>query len=143
VLLRERTLGKIKDQAKVQAPQVIKAAGQALAPRFEEAIDGFGERLTDFVTQAGEALERGISEILDQAMLERRQSAEDRAARERDIDAQEAQLSAVEHDLEAVRAELWATGGDGPATAPAADLPPAPEPSPAAGTPAAGPTRPK
>ena len=110
VLLRERALGKIKDQAKVQAPQVIKAAGQALAPRFDEAIDGFGERLTDFVTQAGEALERGISEILDQALKERRSSAADREARERDLAAQEAQLVTVERELEAVRAELWAAG---------------------------------
>ena len=118
VLLRERALGKIKEQAKEQAPQVIKAAGQALAPRFEEAIDGFGERLTDFVTQAGEALERGISEILDQAMLERRQSAEDRVAREHDIDAHETQLGAVEQELEAVRADLWAAGAPTPAPAP-------------------------
>ena len=89
---------------------MIKAAGQALAPRFDEAIDGFGERLTDFVTQAGEALERGISEILDYALKERRASAEDRAAREHDLDAQEALLGNVERELEAVRAELWAAG---------------------------------
>jgi phage shock protein A len=110
-MARERALGKIKDQAKVQAPQVIKAAGQALGPRFDEAIDGFGERLTDFVTQAGEALERGISEILDQALKERRASAEDRQAREREIDGQQAQLATVERELEAVRTELWAAGG--------------------------------
>jgi small GTP-binding protein len=132
VLMRERALGKIKEQAKVQAPQVIRAGGQALGPRFEEAIDGFGERLTDFVTQAGETLERGISEILDQALQERRQSAEDRAARERDLDTHEAQLTAVERELEVVRAELWAASAEGPEPAPAAG----------AGTPPAGPVGP-
>jgi small GTP-binding protein len=127
VLLRERALGKIKEQAKTEAPQVVRAAAQALGPRFEEAIDGFGERLTDFVTQAGEALERGISEILDQALKERRQSAEDRAARERDIDTQETELGQVEQVLETVRADLWAGGAAAlPGGTPPAVAPPAP-----------------
>jgi small GTP-binding protein len=107
IVLKERAAGEMKAQAKLQAPQVIRAAGNALGPRFDAAIDGFADRLADFVVQAGETLERGISEILDQALRERKASAEDRTVREREIDAQAARLAEVQRALEATRQALW------------------------------------
>ncbi|HEY3354714.1 MAG TPA: dynamin family protein [Polyangia bacterium] len=118
IVLKERAAAEMKAQAKLQAPQVIRAAGAALGPKFDASIDGFGDRLADFVAQAGETLERGISEILDQALKERKASAEDRAAREQEIDAHEARLAEVQRDLEAVRAAIWSgepEGEDAPA----------------------------
>jgi len=107
IVLKERAQSEVKAQAALQAPQVIRAAAAALAPRFEEAIDGFGDRLSDFVVQAGETLERGVSEILEEALRERKATAEDRATREREIDAQAERLAAITADLEAVRQEVW------------------------------------
>jgi small GTP-binding protein len=107
IVLKERAAGQMKSQARLQAPQVITAAGAALAPRFDDAIDGFGDRLQDFVVQAGETLERGISEILDQALRERKASAEDRTMREAEIDALAGRLAEAQRDLEDTRAALW------------------------------------
>ena len=58
----------IKAQAKKNAPEVIHKAGAAVLPRFEQIVDDFQARLIDFVTAAGDALHRGISEVLDRAL---------------------------------------------------------------------------
>ena len=43
-----------------------------VGPKLDEIIDGFGARLLEFVAQAGDTLTRGISEVLDRALRDRR-----------------------------------------------------------------------
>jgi hypothetical protein len=109
VVLKERVAGEIKAQAKKNAPEVIEKAARAVAPRFEQIVEDFGARLSDFVTAAGDALHRGISEVLDRALAERRAQGTDVAAREAEIDGQTARLMQIEARLGALRERLWAS----------------------------------
>jgi small GTP-binding protein len=107
VVLKERVAGEIKAQAKKNAPEVIEKAAQAVAPRFNQIVEDFAARLSDFVTAAGDALHRGISEVLDRALAERRAQGVDASVREAELDAQAARLSQIEARLGALRERLW------------------------------------
>ncbi len=109
VVLKERVAGEIKAQAKRNAPEVIARAATAVAPRFDQIVDDFAARLADFVTAAGDALHRGISEVLDRALAERRAQGVDVSTREQELDAQTARLGEIEARLSALRERLWAS----------------------------------
>jgi small GTP-binding protein len=109
VVLKERVAGEIKAQAKKNAPEVIEKAAKAVAPRFEQIVEDFAARLADFVTAAGDALHRGISEVLDRALAERRAQGVDVSVREQELDAQAARLGEIEARLAALRERLWAS----------------------------------
>jgi len=115
VLIHSRMADEIKRQAKQQAPQVVQTAAQAMLPRFQQIVDDFAARLADFVTAAGQALHRGISEMLDRALAERKAQGLDVAVRQREIDAQVTELHQVEQRLSTIREALWAPAeaGDG------------------------------
>jgi hypothetical protein len=110
LVFRERVAGQIKTQAKESAPDVIRKAAAAVGPRFESIVNDFAGRLADFVTAAGDALHRGISEVLDRALAERRAQGVDADARDREIAAQLERLAAIEQRLEALREKLWGAG---------------------------------
>ena len=108
VVVRERMGARIKSQAKEKGPEAIRKAADAIGPRFEDIVDQFAGRLIDFINNAGEALHRGISEVLDQALAER--TAQENSVEElsADLDVQEAALKAFEERLKTLRTELWA-----------------------------------
>ncbi|HEY2746739.1 MAG TPA: dynamin family protein [Polyangia bacterium] len=109
VVLKGRVEGEIKSQAKKNAPEVIAKAAAAVAPRFDGIVEDFAARLSDFVTAAGDALHRGIGEVLDRALAERRAQGVDTSVRERELDAQAARLGEIEARLAALRERLWAS----------------------------------
>jgi small GTP-binding protein len=112
IVLKERASGQIKQQVKETAPEVIKKAAQAVGPRFEQIVSDFAGRLSDFVTAAGDALHRGISEVLDRALAERRAQGVDVSQRDAEIAAQLERLGEIERRLGGLRDKLW--GGAGP-----------------------------
>ncbi len=112
VLLKERVAGELKAQAKRGLPDVVQQAAAAVGPRFGQIIDDFAARLADFVTAAGDALHRGIQEVLDHALTERRSQGVDTAARAAEVDRQLEALSAVDGRLAALRDRLWAFSTD-------------------------------
>ncbi len=116
VVIRERTAGQIKAQAKEAAPVVIKKAAETVGPRFETIVNDFAGRLTDFVTAAGDALHRGISEVLDRALAERRAQGVDAAQRDGEIAAQLERVGEIERRLGALRERLWASSTGSPAS---------------------------
>ena len=107
LVLRGRAGEQVKKQAKEAAPIVIAKASELVAPRFEKIVDDFSVRLSDFVTAAGDALHRGISEVLDQALAERRSVGIDTAARDAEIGKHLDDLAAVERRLSGLRERLW------------------------------------
>jgi small GTP-binding protein len=109
VVFRERASAQVKQQAKEGAPDVIRKAAEAVGPRFEAIANDFAARLADFVTAAGDALHRGISEVLDRALAERRAQGVDAAERDAEIARQLDELGAIERRLEGLRERLWAT----------------------------------
>jgi small GTP-binding protein len=109
VVLKERVAGELKAQAKKNAPEVIEKAAAAVGPRFEQIVEEFSARLADFVTAAGDTLHRGISEVLDRALSERRAQGADVEARAGEIDEQLQRLQAIERRLTRLRDRLWAS----------------------------------
>jgi small GTP-binding protein len=73
IVLKSKVAGDIRMQAKEKVPGAILRAAEAMRPHFDQCIDDFGKRLSDFVTNAGNTLYKGISEILDRTMVERRE----------------------------------------------------------------------
>jgi small GTP-binding protein len=112
VLIHSRMADEIKRQAKQQAPLVVQTAAQAILPRFQQIVDDFAARLADFVTAAGQALHRGISEMLDRALAERRAQGLDVAVRQRELDGQIAELRTLEDRLDEIRQSLWSPSVD-------------------------------
>jgi len=112
VVLREKVGAKIKAQARERAPEVVRKAADAIKPRFEAIVDEFADKLEDFVTNAGESLHRGISELLDQALAERHEREDDAGSMDGLLTDQQTQLVAIEQELERIRASLWEAGTD-------------------------------
>jgi small GTP-binding protein len=113
VLIHGRLAEQVKSQAKTQAPESVRNAAAAIGPRFSQIVDEFAGRLSDFVTAAGQALHRGISEMLDRALAERRAQGQDAAAREREISAQLETLGRLDAQLTELRQRLWSFGNEG------------------------------
>jgi small GTP-binding protein len=112
VLVKERISGAVKSQAKEAIPEVIDKAALAVGPKFEQIVEDFQARLADFVTAAGDALHRGISEVLDRALEERRAQGVDVSERQKEVDEQMARLAGIEKRLEALREKLWGSSTD-------------------------------
>jgi hypothetical protein len=80
LVFRGRIGREIQAEAKARAPVSIDRAAALLGTNLDAAIDTFAARLNEFVGQAGEALVRGIAEVLDAALVEKRRLAEAQAA---------------------------------------------------------------
>jgi GTPase SAR1 family protein len=107
IVLGSRVSAEIKDQAKERAPAAIRQAATAIAPQFERLVSEFVKRLGDFVTAAGDKLFRGIIEVLDQEIAERRSHGDVVAPLAAEADDQIGRLVAIEEGITALRAELW------------------------------------
>ncbi|MCG8418644.1 MAG: dynamin family protein [Proteobacteria bacterium] len=73
VLLKSKVAGDIREQAKERVPETVQKAADAMQPHFVTCVDDFATRLRDFVIAAGNTLYKGISEILDRTIAERRE----------------------------------------------------------------------
>ena len=114
MVLKERASGQVKAQAKERAPEVVQKASEAVGVRFAALVDEFAGQLADFVNTAGEALHRGISEVLDRALVDRRAQGVDAAERDREMARQMERLVAIERRLDELRERLWASSTESP-----------------------------
>jgi ribosome biogenesis GTPase A len=120
-LLRGRVAAQVKTEAKVQAPQAVDRVAALVGPKLDEIVDGFGARLLEFVAQAGDALSRGIADVLDRALAERRAS-ETATASKPDVtglDAALGDLRRVEEHIAEIRQKVWTPPDDATAASPA------------------------
>jgi small GTP-binding protein len=111
-ILKGRVGAEIKVEAREQAPVVIDRIAALVGPKLDEVVDGFGARLLEFVAQAGEALSRGIAEVLDRARDERRARGAETDVRP-DVAAVDASLAGVrtiDERIADIRQRVW--GGD-------------------------------
>jgi small GTP-binding protein len=112
LVLRGRVAAATKAEAAAHAPAAVDRVAGIVGPKLDELVDGFGARLLEFVAQAGDTLARGISEVLDRALAERRaQTASagahpDAAA----IDAALGTLRAIDERIADIRQRVWTTG---------------------------------
>jgi hypothetical protein len=113
-VLRGRVAAEVKIEAKAQGPVAVDRVAALVGPKLDEIIDGFGSRLLEFVAQAGDTLARGIADVLDLALRERRAatdhapSAADRAK----IDTALAGLRAIDERIVEIRQRVWSDGAD-------------------------------
>jgi small GTP-binding protein len=108
-ILRGRVSVEIKAEAREQAPLAVDRVAALVGPKLDELVDGFGARLLEFVAQAGEALGRGIAEVLDHARDERRARGASNDARPdvADVDAAVKGLRALDERIAEIRQRVW------------------------------------
>lgn len=107
ILLKSKVAGDIKEQAKERVPETVEKASEAMRPHFDQCVDDFAQRLRDFVIAAGNTLYKGISEILDQTIIERRQRGGEVEPLREATSEQIARVIEARSALSEVRSELW------------------------------------
>jgi small GTP-binding protein len=114
-ILKGRVSAEIKAEAREQAPRAVDRVAALVGPKLDELVDGFGARLLEFVAQAGEALGRGIAEVLDRARAERqaRGAASDARADVAAVDAAVHDVRALDERIADIRQRVWASDGEG------------------------------
>ncbi|HET7501108.1 MAG TPA: dynamin family protein [Kofleriaceae bacterium] len=122
IVLKSKIAGDIRIQAKERVPAAVQKASEAMKPHFDKCIDDFAKRLSEFVSNAGNTLYKGISEILDRTMFERREHGSQLDQMRSATTQQIQQIRAVSSGLRQLRETLWAP--DEPVGEPASDEPP-------------------
>jgi ribosome biogenesis GTPase A len=119
-VLKGRVAAQVKTEAREQGPVAVDRVAALVGPKLDEVIDGFGARLLEFVSQAGDALSRGIAGVLDQALRERRASDDHQAstADAKQLDAAISGLKALDERIAEIRQRVWT-----PEAAPAPAIP--------------------
>jgi small GTP-binding protein len=108
IVLKSKIAGDIRVQAKEKMPAAVLKAAEAMKPHFDRCIDDFAKRLSEFVSNAGNTLYRGISEILDRTMSERKERAGEIGDLRQSTTAQIAQVKATTAALRQLREGIWA-----------------------------------
>lgn len=119
IVLKSKIAGDIRVQAKEKVPAAVLNAAEAMKPHFDRCIDDFGKRLSEFVSNAGNTLYKGISEILDRTMRERREVGGDVEAMKGVTSQQIQQIRAASSALKHLREGLWSEA-EAPAELPGA-----------------------
>jgi hypothetical protein len=107
IVLKSKIAGDIREQAKERVPSAVSRAAVAMGPHFDSCIDEFSGRLSDFVAGAGNTLYKGISEILDQTIAERRRDSEALDALRAETAGHMRHAESVRRELEALREHIW------------------------------------
>ncbi len=107
VVLKSKVAGDIRQQAKEKVPGAIFHAAAAMKPHFDQCVDDFSLRLREFVTTAGNALYKGISEILERTISERKLRGGEAEELRAGTAEQIAQVAALRTSLGELRSELW------------------------------------
>ncbi|MEZ4399079.1 MAG: dynamin family protein [Kofleriaceae bacterium] len=107
IVLKSKIAGDIRAQAKEKVPGAIFHAATAMRPHFDKCVDDFALRLREFVTSAGNALYKGISEVLERTIADRKQHGGAAAELQATTAEQLAQVAALRVGLGELRSELW------------------------------------
>ncbi len=107
IALKSKIAGDIRIQAKEKMPSAILGAAEAMKPHFDKAIDDFAKRLSEFVSNAGNTLYKGIGEILDRTLAERRDRGGAVDELKSTTSAQIDQIRAATSALRQLREGIW------------------------------------
>jgi small GTP-binding protein len=103
---RGRVHEEVKKRAKELAPEVMRETAAKVAPKLEELIDGFVEKLDAWVVGAGGELQREVVEVLAATRQAKGESAHDAAKAAAEVDTQASALGAVTARLTKLRESL-------------------------------------
>ena len=107
IVLKSKIAGDIRVQAKEKVPAAVLNAAEAMKPHFDKCIDDFAKRLSEFVSNAGSTLYKGISEVLDRTMLDRREVGSAVEGLKTSTTAQIEQVRGASKALAQLRESLW------------------------------------
>ena len=107
LVMKGRVEEEFKKQAKERAPEVLRLAASKVAPKLDEMIDDFGQKLDAWVVTAGEELHREVLEVLRATQTARAGGAADAENARAEVDAQAARLGQARARIEALRTALW------------------------------------
>jgi GTP-binding protein EngB required for normal cell division len=107
IVLKSKVAGDIRNQAKEKAPLAVLSAASAMRPHFAACVDDFARRLSEFVSNAGNTLYKGIGEILDRTLEQRKQRGDAVDQLRAATRAQIAKVTASRQVLSALREEIW------------------------------------
>jgi small GTP-binding protein len=96
----------LKKRANELAPEVMRETAKKVAPKLEELIGEFAQRLDAWVVSAGEELHREILEVLRAAREARGAGEEDEAKANSAVDALAAALAKTTERIERLRTDL-------------------------------------
>src|SRR5262245_55256537 len=123
IVLKSKIAGDIRIQAKEKVPAAVLNAAEAMKPHFDKCIDDFAKRLSEFVSNAGNTLYKGISEILDRTIAERRERGGEVAELRHSTTSQIASVAAARRALAQIREGLWSSAEPPPEDEPSEPLP--------------------
>jgi ribosome biogenesis GTPase A len=110
LILRGKVAQEVKAEASRAAPEAVTKAATALAPKLDEIVDQFVQRLQEFIAEAGAALARGIAEVLESALDERRSHAESVTGSVQALDQSLLALKGIEECIAEIRQSVWDDG---------------------------------
>jgi GTP-binding protein EngB required for normal cell division len=114
IVLKSKVAGDIRQQAKERVPTAVRNAATAMRPHFDQCIEDFSARLRSFVSAAGNALYKGISEILEQTIRERRAHAGEVDSLRAGTSEQIRNVTAMRKAIEQLREALWRSHTEAP-----------------------------
>ena len=110
IIFRGKVAQEVKAEAGQAAPEAVTKAAAALAPKLDQIVDDFVQRLQEFIAEAGAALARGIAEVLERALAERRSHAESVAGSVEALDQSLRALKGIEERIAEIRQSVWDEG---------------------------------
>jgi hypothetical protein len=116
---RDRTERMIKKRALELAPAVLRETAAKVAPKVDEMVDGFADRLDNWVVTAGQELHREIIEVLEGVRRQRDKGAPDVEAELATCDRVQEELVTAEARLNALRAGIRANPAESATAEPA------------------------
>jgi GTPase SAR1 family protein len=103
---RGRTEAEIKKRALELAPTVLRETAAKVAPKIDEMVEGFAERLDEWVVTAGQELHKEIIEVLVSVRTQRREGEPDQAAEIAQCDRDTERLTSVTARLSELKNRL-------------------------------------
>lgn len=125
LFFKDRVDKEIKRKALQNAPEAVRNVARKIEPELLGAIDRFGEKLADFVTNANEELRRSLIEILQNTKKALAVEHADKAAAIAEVDSLRENVRALHERVQLLRGKLWevsaadkpsAEGGAGPSS---------------------------
>jgi ribosome biogenesis GTPase A/polyhydroxyalkanoate synthesis regulator phasin len=110
LIFRGKVAQELKAEARQAAPEAVTKAAATLAPKLDQIVDDFVQRLQEFIAEAGAALARGIAEVLERALAERRSHVDSVAGSVEALDQSLLALKAIEERIAEIRQSVWEDG---------------------------------
>lgn len=104
---RSKIHEEFKKRANELAPEVMRETAKKVAPKLDEMIGDFAQKLDAWVVSAGQELHREVVEVLRAAKDARVAGQQDNTKIEAEVEGQAAALAKVVERIEKLRTELW------------------------------------